>query len=77
MRLKGDPLPNQVLLLEKVVSFVQSSVEWQRGERQSSQNASSPIKTLAKNVFPTPFEPINIILGCGSSILMVLESKIK
>ena len=77
MRLKGDPLPNQVLLLEKAVSFVQSSVVWQSGERQSSQNESSPINTLAKNVFPTPFGPINIILGCGSSILMVLESKIK
>ena len=51
MRLKGDPLPNQVLFLEKVVSFVQSSVVWQSGERQSSQNESSPINTLAKKKF--------------------------
>ena len=64
MILKDEPLPSHVLLLENVVYFVQClELEGQSGNKQFLQRGSSPIKALAKVVFPTPFEPIKIILG--------------
>ena len=75
MILNNEPLPSHVLLLEIVVYFVQClELEGQSGNKQFLQRGSSPIKTLAKVVFPTPFEPINIILGWGISNFVFLVS---
>ena len=64
MILKSGPLPSHVLLLENVVYFVHClELEGQSGNKQFLQRGSSPIKALAKAVFPTPLEPIRMILG--------------
>ena len=64
MTLNNELLPSHVLLLENDVYFVQC-LEFlgQSGNKQSLQRGSSPIKALAKVVFPTPIEPIKIIRG--------------
>ena len=75
MILNNEPLPSHVLLLENVVYFVQClELEGQSGNKQFLQRGSSPIKALAKVVFPTPFEPIKIIRGWGISNLVFLVS---